>query len=829
METIRVVLADDHPVLRSGVRSALDRAPGIEVVGEGSDGEDALRLAQELRPDVLLLDMEMPRKPGVEVARELTDAGSPVRVLALSAYDDEEYVLGLLSTGAAGYLTKEEAPQTIVEAVRGVARGEEGWLSRRATARVVRQTGRSAQGSPRVRAPMLSERELEVLRLLAKGSDNTRIAAVLYISEGTVKNHITNIYAKAGLRSRAEAVAWAWQSGLARRGSVPGRGRGAGPLVRRCLALVWLASMLGACGGMPTQAPPTATSQAARPTAPDRATNTPEPVYTVVAGVPQEGASVADAPPTSAAAAPPDPTPTSTPTPLPTATPTLADPAVRDVRLLRNGADPVSAGGLTVFRTTDTGIRLAGAVTDAGPETQLGVVWRLLEAPGGEVPLELRIGLRETAVVEGSRPFEFVLGTELPAPPGLYEATLTLAGRAVEERRFRLVAPPPPVLAGPSGRIRGAPRTAPPPIRPTNVQFIVDASGSMNERVGSVTRMAAARDALRALIRAIPRDPSLNVGLRAYAHRYGSGKERSCADTELLVPMRGVDQAALQRRAGELRAVGAYTPISRALERAAADFRRGEARNVAVLVSDGQETCVAEPVPPIRAAAQRAGLTVHVVGFDIGDEEARRQLGAIARATGGIYADADSPKALAAALRAIAAEQVRILRVRGGRTGQLMLSPPARVRWGEYAVRDANGEKVAGETYASYETSASPGVSLLPGGTYTVEWSAVGGDDASRFRVSVAEGRRTVSRLGALRILSAQKPHEIVLVDRATGLRAETDATALSRIAKTGLLDAPLAIGAGEYAVYFRGAPDGEYVRVATVRVRAGAVTELEV
>ena len=142
MTSIRVALADDHQVVRIGVRSILEKAPDIVVVGEANNGMGALRLVAELAPDILLLDIEMPGMTGVEVARYLQANGSPVRVLALSAYDDAQYIAALLASGAAGYLTKDEAMEMIVDAVRGVARGEQGWLS----ARVRSSAGKVAQG-----------------------------------------------------------------------------------------------------------------------------------------------------------------------------------------------------------------------------------------------------------------------------------------------------------------------------------------------------------------------------------------------------------------------------------------------------------------------------------------------------------------------------------------------------------------------------------------------------------------------------------------------------------------------------------------------------------
>jgi DNA-binding NarL/FixJ family response regulator len=129
METIRVVLADDHPLMRKGICSMLQKTEDIEVVGQAKDGYEALSLVHDLNPDVLLLDMEMPGLQGMEVAKELKAAGSEVPILALSAYEDKHYIIGILATGAAGYLTKEELPQTIIRAVRGVAKGENGWVS----------------------------------------------------------------------------------------------------------------------------------------------------------------------------------------------------------------------------------------------------------------------------------------------------------------------------------------------------------------------------------------------------------------------------------------------------------------------------------------------------------------------------------------------------------------------------------------------------------------------------------------------------------------------------------------------------------------------------
>ncbi|WP_081752840.1 response regulator [Kallotenue papyrolyticum] len=209
---IRVLLVDDHPVVRAGIRSLLEKAPDITIIGEANTGKEALRLIEELMPDIVVLDIKLPDLSGVEVARCLQARAVPVRILALSAYDDEEYIFSLLACGAAGYLTKDEASQTIVEAVRGLAHGQEGWLSRRATAKLLRR--QLCKPAAAEQPLQLSAREHEVLRLVARGYDNQAIAERLHICEGTVKNHVTNIYSKLGVRTRAEAVARAWETGL---------------------------------------------------------------------------------------------------------------------------------------------------------------------------------------------------------------------------------------------------------------------------------------------------------------------------------------------------------------------------------------------------------------------------------------------------------------------------------------------------------------------------------------------------------------------------------------------------------------------------------------
>jgi DNA-binding NarL/FixJ family response regulator len=207
--SIRVVLVDDHPITRAGIKRFLDRAVDIEVVGEASTGEQALELVEQLSPDVLLLDMELPDLKGVTVAKRLKEGGSPVHILALSTYNNKQYIFGLLSIGAAGYLTKEEVPETIVEAVRGVARGEQGWVSRKVAAVM------STWAQDDVSQPSdLTDREMQVLHGVVEGKTNQEIGLDLGISQKTVEKHLESVYSKMNVASRVEAAVMAVRQGM---------------------------------------------------------------------------------------------------------------------------------------------------------------------------------------------------------------------------------------------------------------------------------------------------------------------------------------------------------------------------------------------------------------------------------------------------------------------------------------------------------------------------------------------------------------------------------------------------------------------------------------
>ncbi|MFZ2487303.1 MAG: response regulator transcription factor [Anaerolineae bacterium] len=203
---LRVLLVDDHPAFRMGLRLVLGQAADIVVVAEASTGADALALAQSLTPDVVVLDYQLPDLTGDAVARVLRARGLSCAVLALSAYTDEATVQRMVQAGALGYLVKEEAPAAIVDAVRAAARGEGRW-----SAAVASKLAASHGAVP----GELTAREQDVVRLLARGWDNRRIARELHIGERTVRFHLRNIFDKIDAQSRTEAAVWAVHRGLA--------------------------------------------------------------------------------------------------------------------------------------------------------------------------------------------------------------------------------------------------------------------------------------------------------------------------------------------------------------------------------------------------------------------------------------------------------------------------------------------------------------------------------------------------------------------------------------------------------------------------------------
>ena len=201
MPDIRVLIVDDHPVVRKGIADILKSSVGITVVGEASNGKQTLELIDEYQPDVVLLDMELPDMSGVDVITQLGEKTDLVRILGLSSYDDLEYISELFSLGASGYLIKDEAPELIVEAVRGVARGETGWVSRKVAALLTKIMKEEETGDDD-----LTERELQVLSNVVSGKTNAEIGLSLGISPKTVEKHLDSVYRKMGVASRVEAA-----------------------------------------------------------------------------------------------------------------------------------------------------------------------------------------------------------------------------------------------------------------------------------------------------------------------------------------------------------------------------------------------------------------------------------------------------------------------------------------------------------------------------------------------------------------------------------------------------------------------------------------------
>jgi DNA-binding NarL/FixJ family response regulator len=212
---IRVLIADDQALLRGGFRMILESQKDIEVVGEAADGREALVQARALEPDVVLMDIRMPELDGLEATRQLVAADGAPHVLILTTFDLDEYVYEAMKAGASGFLLKEVRPEQLAEAVRVIAAGETlvaPAITRRLIEEFVRRRPPGSGTPPEVSE--LTERELEVFLLVARGLSNSEIAATLFLSEATVKTHITHVLAKLRLRDRVQAVVLAYESGL---------------------------------------------------------------------------------------------------------------------------------------------------------------------------------------------------------------------------------------------------------------------------------------------------------------------------------------------------------------------------------------------------------------------------------------------------------------------------------------------------------------------------------------------------------------------------------------------------------------------------------------
>ncbi len=209
---IRVLLADDEELVRTGLRLILGTEPDLDVVGEAADGAQALALVAELSPDVVLLDIRMPGVDGIEVARRLGETAASTRVVVLTTFDNDDYVYAALGAGASGFLLKDAPAGQLVTAIRAAAAGD-AVLAPSVTRRVVDELGRRQPPGGIQGMSMLTDRERDVLSLMASGCSNAEIGERLFISEGTVKTHVARILGKLGVRDRLQAVVLAYQSG----------------------------------------------------------------------------------------------------------------------------------------------------------------------------------------------------------------------------------------------------------------------------------------------------------------------------------------------------------------------------------------------------------------------------------------------------------------------------------------------------------------------------------------------------------------------------------------------------------------------------------------
>ncbi len=211
---IRVLVADDQEMVRTGFRMIVDSQPDMEVVGEAADGAAAVALARRLRPDVCLFDIRMPVMDGLAATRALAGPGvpDPLRVVIVTTFDMDEYVYGALRGGAVGFLLKDSGPALLVEAVRAAANGGS-LVSPSITVRLLERLARPRPAAAPPREP-LTDRELDVVKRVARGRTNEEIAGELFVSLSTVKTHLGSVHRKLGTRNRVETAAWAWESGL---------------------------------------------------------------------------------------------------------------------------------------------------------------------------------------------------------------------------------------------------------------------------------------------------------------------------------------------------------------------------------------------------------------------------------------------------------------------------------------------------------------------------------------------------------------------------------------------------------------------------------------
>jgi DNA-binding NarL/FixJ family response regulator len=218
--TLGVLIADDQALMRAGFRMILESEPDLAVVGEAADGREAVAQAGRLRPDVVLMDVRMPEMDGIEATRRLLDGNGDTKVVMLTTFDMDEYVYEALRAGASGFLVKDVPPEQLVAGIRAVASGDS-LLAPSVTKRLIQEFVRRPRGTDRTSATeldRLTAREVEVLRMTARGLSNGEIAGELFVSETTVKTHVAHLLAKLGVRDRVQAVVFAYESGVVQPG-----------------------------------------------------------------------------------------------------------------------------------------------------------------------------------------------------------------------------------------------------------------------------------------------------------------------------------------------------------------------------------------------------------------------------------------------------------------------------------------------------------------------------------------------------------------------------------------------------------------------------------
>lgn len=552
-------------------------------------------------------------------------------------------------------------------------------------------------------------------------------------------------------------------------------------MVRRGLLLV-VTLVATACGTGTPQSTPAAQPTAAAPQGVAAATSAPTLAPTSVAA------------PTQAPTVTPSAAPTPTTNPVTRSTTPTTGPRITNAVIASEirDAKPVQTDQ---FYEGATEFFIYVTMADATPSTSVHVKWVPVKAPdykgnnliqSSDFSNDLNGNWWQLVYLQDS------------LPPGQYAVDLSVNNAVPQRVPFTVLPAAPPILASPGGALPGLPSPTLAAARPANVEFILDASGSMNEPVGDTAKMDAAHQALHEVIDALPGAPGLNVGLRTFSSRSANASQSSaCQDTQLLVPLNGVDKAQLDNQIDAIQAVGSYTPLALAVQEAAGDFpTSGNAQNVVVLVTDGKENCQSDPASLIKAAAAPIGLIVDVIGFNVADDaEAQAQLKDIAAATGGQYVDAESAADLDKALQQLTAQRTRVVQA-GNEPGQLTLG------------------LIPGTTYSRLRISGNQGTVVddrdikgdyqLPAGSYTVNLQPDDGQ-GTIFRVQIGSGQESKLPLGALAITARSGINELGVVDEDADRRV---------VDTRSVPDQPFMLPTGRYAIMVKPSSNSDWLTV---------------